>query len=142
MKLKALSLAIFATAAAVSTSHAASTNILQSISIQFTLYSQGPITTNKQTGLASSPVVTSTLTTKGFVAALGTNVTGKALPSSATLALATPPGGYPSIVVVDGTNIYALSTNIIPNFYATALPVGDITSSTNGTVIAESPRRF
>jgi len=138
-KLKALSLAAVATVAAVSTSHAATTNFLQSIDFKFKIYSQGPVTTNKHTGLGSSAIVTNSMNTQGLIAALGTNVTGTALPSAATLALATPPGGSPSIVVVDGTNIYSVSTNIIPYFGYTGYPVGDITYSTNGTPISETP---
>ena len=138
-QLKALSLAAVATVAAVSTSPAATTNILQNVSIQFTFYSQGGITTNKHTGLGSSVIVTNSMNTKEFIAALGTNITGKALPSGSTLGIATPIGGSPSIVIIDSTNLYTIPTNIIPSFYYTGAPVGNQTFSTNGTLLSESP---
>ncbi|MGO8698963.1 MAG: hypothetical protein ACLQVY_14710 [Limisphaerales bacterium] len=137
--LKALSLAAVATVAAVSAGHAATTNFLQSIDFKLTVYSQGAIKPNKHTGLGVSSIVTNSMNTKGLLAVLGTNLTGTALPPAATLALATPPGGSPSIVVVDGTSIYPVSTNIIPYFGYTGSPVGDIIYSTNGTPISETP---
>jgi hypothetical protein len=119
-KMKALSLAAFATVAAVSTSHAATTNILQSITVQFTVYSQGATTTNKA-GTITTPITSSSLITKGLVAALGsdTNITAKGFSSSAILALDTVVEGTnisTSVVVVDGTNIVKISTNFISNF--------------------------
>jgi hypothetical protein len=119
-KMKALSLATFATVAAVSASHAATTNILQGITVQFIIYSQGSTTTNKA-GTITTPVTTSSLNTKGLIAALGsdTNITAKGFSSSAILALDTVVAGTSistSVVVVDGANIVTIPTNFISSF--------------------------
>lgn len=139
-KMKVLSVAAFVTVAVTALSHVASaagattvtpttTNILQSISVQFTIYSQGGLVTNKQTKAVTSSVVTSTIDTKQFIALLGTNIaTTKTISSAAMLALdtvVTSTSTNTSIVVVDGTNIYAVASSVIPNFNIDGSPIVD-----------------
>jgi len=119
MKLKLLSLAALATVAAVTTTQAKTTNILQNLSFTTTIYSQGKTTTSKA-GIETTPIVVQTLNTKGLIKALSTDTAVTATPFSASAFLAVEStvggaggGGGGGIVVVDGSTITPVPTNVI-----------------------------
>jgi len=145
--LKRISLAALATVAAVTTSQATvttpvTTNILQNISIQFTVYSvSAPATAHN--GTVTTKITNSSVITKQLIKALGTdtNITPKPFSSKAFLAFKTPvvpvvsstttnwEGGQPVIVVVDGTKVVDVSSDIKTSFTSTPLYGSVVTSA-------------
>jgi hypothetical protein len=88
----------FATVTLTAATQAATTNVLEKISLQLIVQSQGPSTTNRD-GTVTERIVSSGLTSAGLIEALGkdTNITTGAFSNGAYLAFDT--------VVTNGTNL-------------------------------------
>jgi hypothetical protein len=115
IKLKILSMAALAVVAAATTMHASTTNIVQNVSVQLTVYSQGASSKSKS-GTTTTPIISQALTTKVLIAALSTdtNVTPKPFSSAAFLALVRVLGsGDSALAVVDGDNIVPITNSVI-----------------------------
>lgn len=153
--LKILSLAALATVAAATAGQAAnSTNLLENVSFQFTVYSQGASTTNLRTQTITTSIASTTVTTKEIIAALSkdASITTTPFSSSAYLALVTPVvsqittntattpptyttnlvGGQSSVVVVDGARIVTVPSSVIGNITPTATPIAEEVISASG----------
>jgi hypothetical protein len=138
-KLRILSLAASAALATAATTHAATTNILQMISVNFSVYTQG-----------TSKIVVGSLNTKGLIKALGTDTAISGVPaggfsSSAYLALertvevapataaasATLKTSSSGLVVIDGSTVVQIPSDVIDHQSTTG---STLTNSSGATV--------
>jgi hypothetical protein len=127
-KLKVLGIMTLAILAAATKTQASTTNILQSVNIQLTIYSQGSPSIS-HTGTITTKIITSSLNTKGLLNSM-TNSLGRTFSSKAYLALDTTvvplvgPAkasvssipvveGSTSLVVVDGTTIVPVPDTLL-----------------------------
>jgi hypothetical protein len=140
-KLKVLGLAALTALATAATTHAATTNILQLVGVNFTVYTQG-----------TSKIEVGSLNTKGIITALGTDtaisgVPAKGFSSSAYLALVRTVSVAPApttvaasatltttssaLVVIDGSTIVTIPSDVI-NVQSTT--GSTLTNSSDATV--------
>lgn len=113
-KLKLFSTALFAifAAAAMSQAQSSTTNVLQSVNVAFTVYSEGA---SSHTGTSvTTKIVSGSLTGKQLVTALGANLSVN-FSSAAFLALdkVVGSGDGSSLVVVDGNTITPVPSSLI-----------------------------
>jgi hypothetical protein len=143
-KLKAFGMAALAALAAGTTTQAATTNILQNVSVQLTVYTQGGSSTSSS-GTVTTTIVVGALDTKGLIAALSTDASITKTPFSSKAFLAiesavvSPATGGPAdvttgssgLVVVDGNNIVSVPDTVINVTKANKFSASAVTK--NGT---------
>jgi hypothetical protein len=135
---------------------ASPTNLLQTVSVKFTIYSPGTSTTNKD-GTVTTPVDISSLGTKGLIAALVTNASSKASldivspisdigtnytyttnrtrVTTITNVVLTNYSSNSYLAVVDGASVTDISTNVL-SLVTSSPEIESSVVTSNGTVVA------
>jgi hypothetical protein len=133
--LKLLAASAFVTIAAVTTTQAGTTNILDKLSVALTIYTQSS-TTNKAGTIVTDRIGAAALTSSSLISALGTAL-GQTFDKKAYLAFVTQVSNEVSLTVV--TNVVGTNTEVVTNTTTTVTNLPSVLSIVDDSVITPVP---